>query len=289
MNKKTLYLFIGLLLLVVSVWLFLKPKEQNDDFSQDVKIALREVGHQLLLNNSDSTSLVLPIVEFEPSTYRLSFQKDVSIHPDSLVTVIQKSFETSEMPKHYQVEVIKCADKEVAYSYLVKKQESSSIIPCGGRILPYSCYTITVYFLKKNVASSNTQIIAFALLLASFVLIALYFFKKKHSIEPSNENNEHFTSIGSFKFYHEQNKLVKEATEINLSKKECELLSIFIERPNQIISREELTKKVWEDNGVFVGRSLDTYISKLRKKLITDDTIKLINVHGVGYKLEING
>jgi DNA-binding winged helix-turn-helix (wHTH) protein len=287
MNKKTLYLFIGLLLLIVSVWLFLTPKEQNDDFSQDVKIALRDVGHQLLLNNSDSTSLVLPIVEFEPSTYRLSFQKDVSIHPDSLVTVIQKSFETSEMPKHYRVEVIKCADKEVAYSYLVKKQESSSIIPCGGRILPYSCYTITVYFLKKNAASSNTQIVAFALLLASFVLFALYFFKKERSITTSNENNEHFTSIGSFKFYHEQNKLVKEATEINLSKKECELLSIFIERPNQIISREELTKKVWEDNGVFVGRSLDTYISKLRKKLITDDSIKLINVHGVGYKLEI--
>jgi DNA-binding winged helix-turn-helix (wHTH) protein len=288
MNKKKLYLFIGLLLLIVSVWLFLKPKEQNEDFSQQVKIALRDVGHQLLLNNSDSTSLVLPIVEFEPSKYKLSFQKDVSIHPDSLVAVIQKSFETSEMPKHYRVEVIQCVDKEVAYSYIVKQQENNSIIPCEGRILPYSCYTITVYFLKKSATSSNTQIVAFVLLLASFVFIFLYVFKKKQSIETSDEDNENFTAIGSFKFYHEQNKLVKEATEINLSKKECELLSIFIERPNQIISREELTKKVWEDNGVFVGRSLDTYISKLRKKLITDDKIKLINVHGVGYKLEIN-
>jgi len=46
-------------------------------------------------------------------------------------------------------------------------------------------------------------------------------------------------------------------------------------------------KKVWEDNGVFVGRSLDTYISKLRKKLKDDDSIKLTNVHGVGYKLEV--
>ena len=50
---------------------------------------------------------------------------------------------------------------------------------------------------------------------------------------------------------------------------------------------EDLTKKVWEDNGVFVGRSLDTYISKLRKKLQTDESIKLTNVHGVGYKLEL--
>ena len=58
-------------------------------------------------------------------------------------------------------------------------------------------------------------------------------------------------------------------------------------KPNQIVTREELTKQVWEDNGVFVGRSLDTYISKLRKILKDDSTLKLTNVHGVGYKLEV--
>jgi DNA-binding winged helix-turn-helix (wHTH) protein len=61
-----------------------------------------------------------------------------------------------------------------------------------------------------------------------------------------------------------------------------------VAQPNQIIKRDELTKKVWEDNGVFVGRSLDTYISKLRKKLKDDDSVRLINVHGVGYKLEVD-
>ena len=94
-------------------------------------------------------------------------------------------------------------------------------------------------------------------------------------------------SIGQYKFYPEQNKLVKAATEISLSKKECELLALFVANPNKIIKRDELTKKVWEDHGVFVGRSLDTYISKLRKKLQEDASIKLTNVHGVGYKLEV--
>ena len=61
----------------------------------------------------------------------------------------------------------------------------------------------------------------------------------------------------------------------------------FDTNANQVVKREELTKKVWEDNGVIVGRSLDTYISKLRKKLQQDETIKLTNVHGIGYKLEI--
>ncbi|NJM80401.1 MAG: helix-turn-helix domain-containing protein [Flavobacterium sp.] len=66
------------------------------------------------------------------------------------------------------------------------------------------------------------------------------------------------------------------------------MLTIFMAQPNQIIKREELTKKVWEDNGVFVGRSLDTYISKLRNKLKADASVRLINIHGVGYKLEID-
>ncbi|WP_370097459.1 winged helix-turn-helix domain-containing protein [Xanthomarina gelatinilytica] len=80
---------------------------------------------------------------------------------------------------------------------------------------------------------------------------------------------------------------MKQAEEISLSKKECELLEIFAAKPNQVIKRDELTKKVWEDHGVIVGRSLDTYISKLRKKLEADSSIKITNVHGVGYKLEL--
>jgi len=107
------------------------------------------------------------------------------------------------------------------------------------------------------------------------------------SEKPKSENGVG-EKIGSFYFYPEQNKLVKEAQEIALSKKECELLALFVANPNQIIKRDELTKRVWEDNGVFVGRSLDTYISKLRKKLKADTSIKLTNIHGIGYKLEIN-
>ena len=113
------------------------------------------------------------------------------------------------------------------------------------------------------------------------------FYNKEETAATLKEKTQEHKILGSFQFYPEQNKLIKKATEIPLSKKECELLEIFVANPNQIIKREELTKKVWEDNGVFVGRSLDTYISKLRKKLQEDENIKLTNVHGVGYKLEV--
>lgn len=125
------------------------------------------------------------------------------------------------------------------------------------------------------------------ILILGFLILATYLFYKRKKKDNCNDINNNYKTIGSFQFYPEQNKLIKEAVEINLSKKECELLAIFIAKPNQIIKRDELTKRVWEDQGVFVGRSLDTYISKLRKKLKDDESIKLTNVHGIGYKLEI--
>ena len=65
------------------------------------------------------------------------------------------------------------------------------------------------------------------------------------------------------------------------------MIEILGDKQNQIVKRDILVKKVWEDNGVIVGRSLDTYISKIRKKLKDDDSIKIVNIHGVGYRLEI--
>ncbi len=163
------------------------------------------------------------------------------------------------------------------------------IIPCSGRQLHKECYLINVRFnknMESNKSSLYVWIISF-LLLGIIGLLTFLYFKRKTKVV-SVENTANYTTIGTYKFYPEQNKLIKEAKEINLSKKECELLTIFIEQPNQVIKRDELTKKVWEDHGVFVGRSLDTYISKLRNKLKADESVKLINVHGVGYKLEMN-
>lgn len=250
---------------------------------EQVKVALRSVGHQLLLSNNDSTSRVLPIIELEELKYELSFEKPLSFNPNVLVVIIDTSFLKSQLPQHYRVEVIQRSDKEIAYSYEMDAAEQHTIIPCGGRLLPKNEYTIEVDFKTGSNTISGLLIPLFVLLCGLLLFLGLKKIPKPSAIDSCKEHK----SIGSFQFYPKQNKLVKQAIEINLSKKECELLEIFVANPNQIIKRDELTKRVWEDNGVFVGRSLDTYISKLRKKLKEDDTIKLTNVHGIGYKLEI--
>ena len=290
MSIKKIYIYSGVIAMLFFVWMFTDSSEKEMDFPETVKIALREVGNQLLLSNQDSTSLVLPIVELEKFKYKLSFQNQLSFEPSSLVTVIKDVFKKAELPNYYRVEVVQCSDDEVAYSYKVKNLSEKDIIPCAGRILPDNCYTLEVKFTNTLISFYYKEVllsILFLVLIVFLIDISLSKRKAVEHISPAETTQISGLTIGSFSFYPEQHKLVKKAIEIPLSKKECELLSIFVARPNQIIHRDELMKKVWEDNGVFVGRSLDTYISKLRKKLKEDSSIKVTNVHGVGYKLEI--
>ena len=287
MSRRIIYSFLTLLVALTAIWTLFDSDAENDEFSEVVKIALRDAGNQILLSNNDTTSLILPVLELEKSKYELSFQNPLTFEPTVLVSVIKNSFHKSELPKYYRVEVIQCADEEVAYSYEIKNETENDIIPCAGRFLPDGCYTIEVRFTNSTFSSFNFKLIVSILLILAFLAFQFFFYKRK-SKQKAEDTNDTYATIGSFQFYPEQNKLVQASTEINLSKKECELLALFAASPNQIIKRDELTKKVWEDNGVFVGRSLDTYISKLRKKLKGDDTIKLTNVHGIGYKLEVN-
>lgn len=286
MNSCTKYLYRSLTVFALIIGVLSCSKKSNKSFPEIAKVSIRDVGHHLLLANQDSTSLIKPVLALEELHYQLSFKEQLSIHPDTLVTTIKNSFYKADLPPFYLIEVLQCEDGEVAYSYEMKENVEKGIIPCSGRQLPKDCYIVNFRFTKAPVTQVGNSRLIYILLFGFLVLITIVLYMRK----PKNikENyNENYATIGRYKFYPEENKLIKEATEISLSKKECELLSIFIAKPNQIIKRDELTKKVWEDNGVFVGRSLDTYISKLRNKLKDDNTIRLTNIHGIGYKLEV--
>lgn len=287
MIKKKSLLILCFLSFLMSIFNVYSQNLQDENFSEKVKIVLRQVGNELLLENQDSTSLILPIKQVEEDVFQISFQKELSFEPNLLVAIVKQNISAASLSKNYRVQVLQCSDKEVAYSYEINVDEEKTIIPCAGRVLSEQCYFIEVRFLDKKTSKNNL------LYYYIFIPLILGFLYREFYLKRVDKNRLEKTvviekSIGSFVFYPEQNKLVKKAKEITLSKKECELLEIFVANKNKVIKREELTKKVWEDNGVIVGRSLDTYISKLRKKLQEDETIKLLNVHGVGYKLEIS-
>lgn len=72
---------------------------------------------------------------------------------------------------------------------------------------------------------------------------------------------------------------------ITLTHREAELLELLIKNKNEILDRSIVLKKIWGNDDFFNGRSMDVFITKLRKKLNLDPNIQIINVRGQGYKL----
>ncbi|MBS1558408.1 MAG: response regulator transcription factor [Bacteroidetes bacterium] len=74
-----------------------------------------------------------------------------------------------------------------------------------------------------------------------------------------------------------------------LTPKEAEVMKLLCLNRERVLKREEILKTVWGDDDYFMGRSLDVFISKLRKYLKDDPTVEIVNYHGVGFKLVVNG
>ena len=94
--------------------------------------------------------------------------------------------------------------------------------------------------------------------------------------------------IGKYMFDPLNMTLTLDENEKQLTMKESEVLKYFGERINELIPRKDLLIGVWGKDDYFLGRSLDVFISKLRKYLSGDDRIVIQNVHGVGFKMIIN-
>ena len=97
--------------------------------------------------------------------------------------------------------------------------------------------------------------------------------------------NPNLIPMGSSWFDEKNMVLLFGDNKVELSHKEGELLSLLYASANLPVEREEILKKIWGDDGDYVGRTLDVFISKLRKKLEPENDVKIVNIRGVGYKL----
>lgn len=94
--------------------------------------------------------------------------------------------------------------------------------------------------------------------------------------------------IGKFSFDYNRQLLKTGDDDQKLTSKESELLKMLCDHANEVLDRSDALKKIWQDDSYFNARSMDVYITKLRKYLKPDPNIELINVHGIGFKLIIN-
>ena len=322
LSGKRKYLFGLLLLMFISVICVAFSMAGSDNFDTARReVSLRQIGHEILLQSGDSVSRVLPVKKTGDNEYQISFETELSFQPDSLVNTTRRVLAGDPGARDYIVNVLNCGNSSVAYGYAISRNQKDDIIACLGRVQPRACYLINITFQPKG---TNTA--KYVYLLGSLILFAFMGFiflrpGKPQNVLPEDQSDtiEESTSIehqspsikngstsvedqpntprhqptsmftlGSVLFDAQHRRLLVNEKTIDLTGTETRVLGIFALSPNETIERSRLQKEIWEDEGVIVGRSLDMFISKLRKKLEVDPAVKIVVIRGKGYRLEIS-
>ena len=121
--------------------------------------------------------------------------------------------------------------------------------------------------------------------------LSLRIFALLRRTKPTLVENEmpEVIKFGEFTFDYPNRVLCTPTETINLTKKEAEVLRMLATNVNNVVKRERVLTDVWGENDYFMGRSMDVYIARLRKKLQEDKNVAIVNVHRMGFKLEVNG
>ncbi len=123
------------------------------------------------------------------------------------------------------------------------------------------------------------------------LLVRIQAVLKRSRVEISNQEDQNEYEFGNFHFDFPVRLLTykpngeEQHDKIKLSPKESELLKLFCKNKNKVLSRSQALKEIWGEDSYFTARSMDVFITKLRKHLKIDNTIEIVNIHGNGFQL----
>lgn len=298
------YLKMSCVLLLIVFCLTPSHSTPPEITTSRTQAALRKVGHQVLLLAGDSTSRVLSVEE-AGDCYLIKFEKAFDFDPANLVISMNQVLKADSIAQRYLVEVTDVTSGQLVYSYEKKLNTSLSEIPCGGRVLPETAYQISFTNLDGQQlgfaetpfalnATSHTPPVSdtylyFLLLIPILLLGFWFFFKNKKTTDAAQlKTNPELIPIGAFIFDKRNMVLSHQGETTDLTSKEADLLYLLYSAANVTLERENMLKEVWGSEGDYVGRTLDVFISKLRKKLAADTNLKIINIRGIGYRFVMN-
>jgi len=121
------------------------------------------------------------------------------------------------------------------------------------------------------------------------LILKIEVFLKRSSIDSSRMQKGNIYHIGDFTFSLSDLKLTHKSISVSLTQREAELLAYLYTHTGTILKRDDILNKVWGNDHFFSSRSLDVFISRLRKLLQADPKVKIENIHNIGYRLVVNG
>lgn len=280
---------LGLILLVFTAIMCVAfSMTGSDDFAiAKREVLLRRIGDELFLQSGDSTSRVLPVKKIAEDEYQISFENDLAFQPDSLVNTTRRLLAKDPLTNDYIVNVLNRGDASVAYGFAISGNKKDDIIACKGRKQPKASYMINIKFKPTGINKTRNGYLLGGLPFLAFVGFIFLRLIKPGKATPGDQNTGMLT-LGSVLFDVKNRQLTINGNTIDLTGTETRILRILALSANETIARSRLQKEIWEDEGVIVGRSLDMFISKLRKKLEPDPNINIVVIRSKGYKLEIS-
>lgn len=118
------------------------------------------------------------------------------------------------------------------------------------------------------------------------LLLKIEIFLKRS--QKSNGNEKAIYTVGKYFFDSKNYFVFNESEKINLTQRESELLKLFLDNKNEVLKREHILTSLWGEDDYFMGRSLDVFISRLRKILANEKGISIENLHGIGFKFVVS-
>jgi DNA-binding winged helix-turn-helix (wHTH) protein len=261
-----------------------------------VNLALRRTADHLLRLAGDDSSRIAPVVQAAPHVWE--FQLEGSFSYDALPPLLAESLNLHDISQGYEVSVTDCEKGDLVLGYNFRDLTESTAIPCSGREAPQlGCQQVRVSFPVQMVRPKGFPLSGITFSMG----IALTFFTlgraRKVDLSPApalvsppdSAVAEKTDSIRIGTAVLEVSKLTLTCggNTIALTYREAKLLQVFGQHPDEVLERNFLLEKVWGEEGIQVSRSLDVFVSRLRKHLKDAPEVQIVAVHGVGYRLTV--
>lgn len=253
--------------------------------ADQINLALRRTADALLRDSGDSTSRIPAVEQTAPLVWRV--RMDASFLYENLPGLLQSSLDRHHVTMHYNVALRRCTDDVIDLGYHQLDWLKDTQVACQGRTTIDECHYIEVTFLEKGptqLATSFRHTWFLWLLLGGGIATVVFILqsRKKPKATPVHGT----ITFGQSRLDVAGQILNCGPSKTKLTFRETKLLDLFVQHANQILERDFILQHVWADEGVLVGRSVDVFVSRLRKKLASDPSVTIASVHGVGYRLE---
>lgn len=281
---------LGLILIVLSVTSILRPAPATD--VAGLNLAFRQIGHEYLLASCDSTSRIPAVEELADGTLLLRTRRYIDYK--LLAEVAQAEMVRSGYTGEYQLTLTDSESNDIFLGGVWIVGRASDAVACLDRDQEQRAADIRLKLLPKAAKPTATKpwLLAGGSLLMLLGIAASFRPRKEEEPLVDNPVEEALPSYGlsigkNAVFLPVAQQITVNGEEQTLTFREAKLLEYLVDNANVVLERQTIHDAVWGEEGVMVGRSLDVFISRLRKKLVGANDLEIQTVHGVGYRFRV--